>query len=252
MKTKIVIAVLIATAGVILAGRALLRTAPPRSGSNSQSGMVAKESPAPIGIRYQSLSDPEEVRRAVENAVDVALRKTGLPQRIQRTQPEDLRQNIVERFQLLLTTDLDRDLAALVRRGATVDPNSFDDEGRERLMRWMGAYVGSKPDFDNLSVRMVCSKGVWLSNDELMMGYGRTTSEIKGPLAPAVPEKPSETMSDVLEVRVPMLVDSKQAGEHEVIMAFMLIWDPKTAIWLPFRSILYHHSNEVAYVAPFL
>lgn len=251
-RVKLIIGVVIAIAGVALATRAVLRTSPPRSKSSAGSGMIAKEPPPPVGIRYRSLTDPEEVQRAVETAVDVALRETTIPQRIRSTQPEDLRQNVVERFQSLLTTDLDRDLAALVRRGATFDPSSLDDEGRERMMRWMGAYRGSKPDFDNLSVRMVCNRGVWISDDDMMQGYVRTMTEIQGSMAPPVPEMPSETQSDIIEVRVPMLVDAPEVGEHEVIMAFMLLWDPKSASWVPFRSMLYHAHSHVSYVAPFL
>lgn len=252
MNVKTAVAAVIAIAGVVLAGRALLRTGPPRPSVSDGVAARTREAPAPIGSQYRLLSDPEEVRRVVDEAVGVAVRGSGLPQRVQAAGPADLQKVVVERFQALLATDIDRDLAALVRRGATVDPGSFDDEGRARLMRWMGAYNDAKPDFGKLSIRMVCNRGVWISDEEMMMGYGRTMTEIQGPMAPPVPEKPSETLSDVVEVRVPMLVDAPGAGEHEVIAAYMLIWNPRSSSWVPFRSMIYHTHSHVPYVAPFL
>lgn len=251
-RVKLILAVVIAITGLVLAGRALLRSGPPKPKASDGVAAPTREAPAPIGSQYRSITDPEEVRRVVEEAVGVASRSAELPQRIQAARPEDLKQNIVERFQLLLTTDLDRDLAALVRRGATIDPASISEEERAKLLRWMGAHINAKPDFSKLSIRMVCNRGIWIPDDELMMGYGRTMTEIRGSMAPPVPEKPSETLSDIIEVRVPMLVDAPEVGEHEVIMAFMILWDPKSASWLPFRSIIYHPHNEVSYVAPFL
>lgn len=252
MKTKFTIAILVAIAGLVLAARSILRTVPSKPVSNTSSQMPLKESPAEIGSQFRDYDDPESVRLVVRKSVEQAITNSNIPQIILDKDPEDLKQIVVERFQLLLTTDFERDIEALVKRGATYDIASGDPEGQERLIRWMSLYNDSKLSFEDLSIRVVCRNGVWIDQAEMMGGYNRSMTEIRGSLAPPVPEKPSETASDVIEVRVPMLVDSPEVGEHEVIMAYMLIWDSASVSWLPFRSIVYHPHNQVSYSAPFL
>ncbi len=255
-KYRLITAIAVAIVGLILAGRAIYRVGGGISQNIndeevSQKNMsIAEEYMRTIDENgYKEYAEGQQVYEDIEEYYD---NSSSLPSRLD-AQRDRIIDAVVERYQAFVVPDFERDIGRLNARGSSLQVGEMTPEGRDKLVQWLEYHKGSKLNIENMEVRMVCDNGVWLSDTELMRGFGRVMTEVRGPIAPPVPEKPSLTRGDVVEVRIPAIVKTKNDDYNPVILAYMLYFDPSSNIWKPFRSMFYYPpSSKGAYVVPFL
>ena len=238
---SIMVAAVIAIAGIVVAWRALGRARPVSADRPAQS--VARNVRDTLDSLTMEVHPSVEtivadVGRAADRVVEQVVAQSGSGT-LAHGRIEDLSAALRERLMATLASDYDRDVRALQNRGITIPD---DTTGQERDTRKRQAALTHMAPFsiDQMRVRGVYEKGQLIGDS--LPGFSTLTTTRNTGMPVSLDAETARL--DVVEVLVPMITPTVDGKQSRVIVGYRFAWNEALSQWVPWTIVQYHDPNE--------
>jgi len=246
---KIVVAVLVAIAGLLVAGRAILRGAPSPKNEPLKHEVSLEVQHLEAG-GFDTNPTAETADAVIE---DASSRVSRLVQKVPsaalpKSRHEDLSRAFHGLFSSIVAPDVERDEAWKVSRGKKPMGDLLTPEVRETMQESAEYFALPRMNLSEMEIIPVYVQGVEQGSSATDDGFGINTTRLVG--AYPISDDPEGDKLDVVEVRFPMeLPDPREGGRVRVSIGFQFAWSREREQWIPFGNVSYHDPN-VAIVTP--
>lgn len=243
-RNKIILAAVIAAAGLSLAGRALFRSIRPRPGPGAGAHVVpAQVEEHLLAVVFDSRPTEDTLEAMLSAAGDRVSEISRSRRLVPGDRIDDLAKAFSERLRGTLGGDFEGDLAALQQRGDATPP--ADAQNRRPAWELQAAETRLAPfSTAQIDVAVVSDNG-HAADDPAMAGFSTLTWNAVPGRFPMHADLP-KAGPDAAEVRVPMekkgVVDR---APHPVIIGYQFVWSPDRKQWIPWGIRLYSRPGEV-------
>jgi len=246
---KIIVAILIAIAGLLVAGRALMRGVPSTK-HEAVNHEVSLEVQQLVTGGFDTYPTTETVEAVIEDAsARVSTAVQNIPSSVlPKSKHEDLTRAFHGLFSSIVAPDVERDEAWKVSRGKKPMGDLLTPEVRVSMQESAEYFALPRMNLSEIEIIPVYVRGVVQRSSATDDGFGINTTRLVG--AYPISDDPEHDKLDVVEVRFPMEVpDPREGGRVRVSIGFQFAWSREREQWIPFGNVSYHDPN-VAIVAP--